>query len=163
MTKLKTLYFCQKNIFCSTNLLHAHLQYVSNISAKRWKDQMKVLRGVDFTKYTTKSTILLGAVVRKWLSWKPCQFVKIYFQHSLCTSSVYLCNISTKCWKDPMKTLRITKSHNSRNTDSWVPIFLSNVHCLMGKLSYKFEQNLTKAVEVIEQKPCLLPECRTCW
>ena len=48
--KLKTLSVVNKYFF-SIKLLHAHLQYVCNISAKHWKDPMKALRGVDFTKY----------------------------------------------------------------------------------------------------------------
>ena len=41
--------FLKKYCF-SIKLLHAHLQYVCNISAKCWKDSVKALRGVDFTK-----------------------------------------------------------------------------------------------------------------
>ena len=35
---VKTYFFCIK-------LLHAHLQYVCNVSSKSWKDPMKALRG----------------------------------------------------------------------------------------------------------------------
>ena len=42
---------CPKKYFFSIKLLHAHLQYVCNISEKPWKDPMKALKGVDFTKY----------------------------------------------------------------------------------------------------------------
>ena len=42
-----------KKYFFSTKLLHAHLQYVCNISARHWKDPMKALSGADFTKYST--------------------------------------------------------------------------------------------------------------
>ena len=39
------------------------------------------------------------------------------------------------------------------NADPSAPIFLANVHRLMGKLWFNIEQNQTKAVKVIEQKP----------
>ena len=56
-------------------------------------------------------------------------------------------------------TARITKRHTSCNTDLSAPIFLSNVHCLMGNVWCEVEQNWTKAVlKVIEQKPYLLLE-----
>ena len=48
--------------------------------------------------------------------------------------------------------IRITEWHNSCNTDSSAPIFLSNMHCLMVKMWCKFERNRTKTIEVIEQK-----------
>ena len=89
----------------------------------------------------------------------------------------YICNMSAKCRKGPMKArrgvdlqsmyyqlqykhpiVRITKRHNSCNTDPSAPIFLSNVHCVMVKVWCKFEQIQTKAIKVIEQKPYLLSE-----
>ena len=42
--------------------------------------------------------------------------------------------------------VRITKYHNSCNTDLSAPIFLSNMHCLMVKVCCKCEQNRTKAI-----------------
>ena len=48
---------------------------------------------------------------------------------------------------------RITKRHNSYDTDPAAPIFLLNMHSLMVKVRCKFEQNRTKAIEVIEQNP----------
>ena len=49
--------------------------------------------------------------------------------------------------------IRITKWHNYCNTDPSAPIFLSNMHCLMVKVWWNCEQNLPKAIKVIEQKP----------
>ena len=49
--------------------------------------------------------------------------------------------------------IRITKWHNSCNTDLLAPIFLPNMHCLIVKVWCKFEQNQIKAIQVIEQKP----------
>ena len=49
--------------------------------------------------------------------------------------------------------IRITKRHNSWNTDPSAPIFLLIMHSLMVKVWCKFEQNETKAIEVIEQNP----------
>ena len=46
--------------------------------------------------------------------------------------------------------VRITKWHDSCNTDPSAPIFLSNVHCLIVKVCCTFDQNLKKAVQVIE-------------
>ena len=46
--------------------------------------------------------------------------------------------------------VRITKWHNSCNTDPSAPFFLLNVHCLIVKVRCKFEQNLTKAIKVIQ-------------
>ena len=40
-----------KNIFLDIKLLHAHLKYVCNISAKYQMNILKALGGVDFTKY----------------------------------------------------------------------------------------------------------------
>ena len=51
-----------------------------------------------------------------------------------------------------------TKRRNSCNTNPSAPIFLLHVHCLMVKVLCKFEQNWTKAIKVIEQKPYLLTE-----
>ena len=45
--------------------------------------------------------------------------------------------------------VRITKWHNSCNTDPSAPIFLPNVHCLMVKVWCIFEQNLKKAIKLI--------------
>ena len=38
-------------------ILHAHLQYVCNMSAKYWKETLKALGGVDFTKYALPTII----------------------------------------------------------------------------------------------------------
>ena len=51
-----------KKYFFSIKLLHAYLQYVCNISTKCWKDPMKALRGVGFTKYALSSIIYLVQV-----------------------------------------------------------------------------------------------------
>ena len=50
-----------------------------------------------------------------------------------------------------MMMMMMTKRCNSCNTDTdpSAPIFLSNVHCLMVKVWCEFEQNWTKAIEVI--------------
>ena len=48
---------------------------------------------------------------------------------------------------------RITKWHNSCNTDPLAPIFLSNMHCLMVMVWCKYGQNQTKAIKVIDKKP----------
>ena len=40
-----------KNHFFSIIIIHAHLQYVWNMSAKYWKEILKALGGVDFTNY----------------------------------------------------------------------------------------------------------------
>ena len=50
------LLFVKKYLFC-IKLLHAHLQYVWKISSKCWKAPVKVLRGVDFTKYVLPAII----------------------------------------------------------------------------------------------------------
>ena len=63
MGKLKTLSICRKISF-STKLLHAHLQYVWNKSAKCWKDLMKALGGVNYTKYVLSVTIQTR--ITKW-------------------------------------------------------------------------------------------------
>ena len=47
---------------------------------------------------------------------------------------------------------RITKRRNSCNADPSAPLFLADVHCLMGDVWCNFEQNQTKAIKVIEQK-----------
>ena len=46
-----------------------------------------------------------------------------------------------------------TMRHNSCNADPSAPIFLANVHCLMGEVWCNFEQNQTKTIEVTERKP----------
>ena len=55
---------------------------------------------------------LLRAVVRKWLSCKPCQFVQKYFFSIkfLHAYFPYVYNISTQCWKDPLKAELISQS-----------------------------------------------------
>ena len=47
----------------------------------------------------------------------------------------------------------IKKRHNSCKIDLPASIFQSFVQCLMVKVWCKFDQNWTKAVDVIEQKP----------
>ena len=47
-----------KNIFFSIIILHAHLQYVCNMSAKYGKEILKALGGVDFTKYAIPTIIV---------------------------------------------------------------------------------------------------------
>ena len=49
--------------------------------------------------------------------------------------------------------VRITKRHNSCNAGPSAPIFLANMHCLMGKVWSNSEQNQIKAIKVIGQKP----------
>ena len=55
-TSYPHILFVKKYFFC-IKLLHAHLQYVCNISSKCWKDPVKALRGVDFTKYALSTII----------------------------------------------------------------------------------------------------------
>ena len=52
--------------------------------------------------------LFLDAVIQKWLSYKPCKFVKIHFFSIklLHAHFQYVCNISAKCWKDLVKALR---------------------------------------------------------
>ena len=50
LAKFKML-LIYKNCFFGIKLLHAHLQYVSNIPAKYQMNILKALGGVDFTKY----------------------------------------------------------------------------------------------------------------
>ena len=47
--------------------------------------------------------------------------------------------------------VRITKWHNSANTGPLAPIFLSQAHCVMVQVWYKFYQIWTKGFEVIMQ------------
>ena len=68
--------------------------------------------------------------------------------HSLFTSAVV-----ERMAKIINLIIRITKRHNSCNTDPSAPIFLLNMHSLMVKVWCKFEQNWTKAIKVIEQNP----------
>ena len=68
---------------------HAHHQYVWNISAKCWKNPMKALRWVDFTK-DALSTMCSCRKMAKLKAVSVCQ--NIFFQHqtSTCTSSICL-------------------------------------------------------------------------
>ena len=47
--------------------------------------------------------------------------------------------------------IKITKWHNSCNTDPSAPIFLQNMQCLVVKVWCKFEQNRARATKVTEQ------------
>ena len=47
--------------------------------------------------------------------------------------------------------VRITKGHTSANTGFLAPIFLSQAHCVMVQVWYKFYQNRIKDIEVIIQ------------
>ena len=49
-----------KNYFFSIIILHAHLQYAWNMSAKYWKEILKALGGVDFTNYALPTIIEYG-------------------------------------------------------------------------------------------------------
>ena len=57
LSMLKNPVNLSKNIFFSIALLQAYLQYVCNISTTCWKDPMKALTGVDFTKYALSTII----------------------------------------------------------------------------------------------------------
>ena len=46
----------QKNVFI-IKLLHAHLQYVFNIPAKYYKNQLKALGGVEYIKFALLAII----------------------------------------------------------------------------------------------------------
>ena len=49
--------------------------------------------------------------------------------------------------------VKITKWHNSCNTDPSAPIFLPNMHCLIVKVWCKFDQNWLNTFKVTEEKP----------
>ena len=47
---------------------------------------------------------------------------------------------------------KITKWHNSCNTDPSAPFFLQNMHCVMVKVWCKFDQNWLNTFKVTEQR-----------
>ena len=49
-----------KNYFFIIIILHAHFQYVWNMSAKYWKEILKALGGVDFTNYALPTIVEYG-------------------------------------------------------------------------------------------------------
>ena len=107
MATLKTLSVCQKIFFqhqsssCTSSVCLKHICKV----LKRSNESSNMCW---FHKVCTIYHYLLCAVVGKWLSWKPCQFVKInFFSIKLPHAHLqYVCNISANCWKDPVKGLR---------------------------------------------------------
>ena len=60
MAMLKNAVNLSKIIFFSIIILHAHLQYVRNMSAKYCKEILKALGGVDFTNYALPTIIEYG-------------------------------------------------------------------------------------------------------
>ena len=100
-------YCSSKNIFSASNFfmhIFKSLQHIFKV-LKRSSESSK---RSWFHKVCTINHYLLGAVIIKWLSKKPCKFVKKYF---FCIKLLhahlqYVCNISSKSWKDPMKALR---------------------------------------------------------
>ena len=75
-----------KNNFLGIKLLHAHLQYVCNISAKYLKDTLKALGGVDFTKYK-----LLP--ISQYVQWSKIGYV----QNAVNLSKKFFLLISSSC------------------------------------------------------------------
>ena len=69
--------------FFSTILLHTHLQYVWNMSAKYQKRILKAVGGVDFTKYALLALWQTSYVYKQWSKngyvKNCCKFVKNYF------------------------------------------------------------------------------------
>ena len=68
-----------KNYFFIIIVLHAHLQYVWNMSAKYWKEILKALGGVDFTNYALPTIIVYKQWSKNGFVKKCCKFVKNYF------------------------------------------------------------------------------------
>ena len=68
LAKFKMLYICQKYFF-GIKFLHAHLQYVCNISAKYQKNILKARGEFDFTKYA-----LLP--ISQYVQWSKIGYVK---------------------------------------------------------------------------------------
>ena len=53
----KSCKFVKNDIF-SMKIIHAHLKYIWNKSTKNFKERLKALGGVDFTKYALPTIIL---------------------------------------------------------------------------------------------------------
>ena len=70
-----------KNNFFSIIIIHAHLQYVWNMSAKYWKEILKALGGVDFTNYALPTIIVYKQWSKNGYVKKCYKFVKNYFFH----------------------------------------------------------------------------------
>ena len=70
--------------------------------------EVNICKMLNEVNICTINHYLLDAVVCKWLSYKLCKFVKKYFFciKLLHAHPQYVCNISSKCWKDPVKALR---------------------------------------------------------
>ena len=69
------------------------------------KNPMEALGAVDFTNCAVPNYFLSEQLSKLTLS--VCQKILLQHQTSSCISSIYVCNISTKCWKDPMKAWRV--------------------------------------------------------
>ena len=114
-------------------------------------------------------------MVENWQSSKCCKFVKNYFFSIkiLHAHLQYVCKIPAKYKKDSLKSLgevdftnyaisvqlqtsysKITKWHNSCNTDPSAPFFLQKMQCVMVKVWCKFDQNWLNTFKVTEQR-CL--------
>ena len=96
-----------KKYFFSIRLLHAHLQYVCNISTMHQKATLKALGGVDFTKKALLNYYLICALDKNWLSSKCCKFVKNYFLgiNLLHAHLQYVSNIPAKYQMNILKAL----------------------------------------------------------
>ena len=134
--------------------------------------QIKALRGVDYTKYALSTIIFIKCGLKKMSKFKTLSFCqKIFFQHqtSPCTSSICLLLVKNikEIWCKLLERLitqsthyqslynhlivRITKGHNSANTDPLAPTFLSHLHCVLVQVWCKFYQNWTKGIGVVMQ------------
>ena len=107
MAMLKKAVNLSKNYFFSIIILHAHLQYVWNMSAKYWKEILKVLGEVDFTKYALPTIIVYKQWSKNGSMLKIAVNVKNYFFSIIILHAhlQYVWNMSAKYWKEILKAL----------------------------------------------------------
>ena len=98
MAMLKNAVNLSKINFFSIIILHAHLQYVRNMSAKYQKEILKALGGVDFTKCALPTIFVYKQWSKNGYVEKCCKFVKNYFFSIIILHAhlQYVWNISAK-------------------------------------------------------------------
>ena len=81
------------------NFLHAHDHYISNVYAKHWRDPIKALRGVDYTKYALSTIIYKKRFSEKLSKFKTLSFCqKITFSAS--TFFMHIFNMPVTCMQN---------------------------------------------------------------
>ena len=185
----KPCQFVKKNIFSAPNffmhILSISVTYLQSVKKIQWKPKEELIS--QSIHYQPLFTWCSCRKIAKFKTLSVCQknifSAPNFFMHIFSIPVTYLQSVKKIQWKLKEELIsqsmhyeskykhlivRITKRHNSCNTDPSAPIFLSHAQCLMVIVWCKLDRNRTKAVDVIKQKTLNVDGItdwrkRTCW